>query len=57
MMAGFQLVEVPLHTGLTAPYLFMAEGTSYGVKQLHSAVLNKYSDTGRLVEFMFNIKY
>jgi hypothetical protein len=57
MMAGFQLVKVSLYTGLTAPYLFMAEGTSYDAKQLHSAVQNKYSDTGRLAEFKLNIKY
>lgn len=57
MMAGFQLGKVPLYTGLTAPHLFMAGGTLYGGKQLHSAVQNKYSESGTLVEFKFNIKY
>lgn len=58
MMAGFQLIKVPLYTGLTAPHLFMAGGILYDGKQLHSAVQNKYSESGTLVEFKFNtVKY
>jgi hypothetical protein len=57
-MAGFQIVKVPLYTGLTAPYLFMAGETSYDVKQLHSSAQNKYPDTdGRLIEFKSNIQH
>lgn len=55
-MAGFQIVKVPLYTGLTASYLFMAGETLYDVKQLHSPAQNKYPDDGRLIEFKSNIQ-